>query len=351
MSKRLVDNLNSNYFDAANSMRPKWKRQKVIVYVESYDDIFFWRDVLAEFETDKLGFEVVLPSRTNLSRGKKTAIMNRLGQGLGTSMIACVDADYDYLLQGHSPVSHWILSNPYVVHTYVYSIENFQCYAPSLHEVSVMSTLNDRKIFDFEAYLSAFSRIIYDLFVWAIWINREGLGQQFSLSSFGNITKIQNLNIFKPEVALEELRRNVNRKLAWLQRNYPEAKGRINPLKEELASLGVQPDNVYMYIQGHHLMENIVMEAMTPVCQSLRRAREKEIKQLATAKQQLDNELACYQHSQADVVQMLRRNTRFKDSPQYKQLQEHLRSLIAMITISDHKTTNVNLTNIDSDES
>ena len=58
MPKRLVDNVNSRYFEAANHMRPKWKKHKVIVYVESYDDIFFWRDILAEFETDDLGFEV-----------------------------------------------------------------------------------------------------------------------------------------------------------------------------------------------------------------------------------------------------------------------------------------------------
>ena len=61
MPKRLVDNVNSRYFEAANHMRPKWKKHKVIVYVESYDDIFFWRDILAEFETDDLGFEIVLP--------------------------------------------------------------------------------------------------------------------------------------------------------------------------------------------------------------------------------------------------------------------------------------------------
>lgn len=335
MGKRLIDNLNSQYFDAVNSMRPKWKQQKVVVYVESYDDIFFWRDVLSEFESDKIGFEVVLPSRTDLSRGKKTAIMNHLGQGLGTSMIACVDADYDYLLQGHSPVSKWILSNPYVVHTYVYSIENYQCYAPSLHEVCVMSTLNDHKIFDFEAYLSSFSKIIYDLFVWAIWINREGLGLQFPLSSFINITKVQNLNIFKPETALEDLRRNVNKKISWMQHNFPQAKGKIGPLKTELASLGVLPDNVYMYIQGHHLVENVVMEAMAPVCQALRRAREKEIKMLASQKQQLDNELSCYQHSQADITQMLRRNIKFKNSNQYKQLHERISTLISSISIVD----------------
>lgn len=332
MGKRLIDNVNSDYFEAANSMRPKWRKQKVVVYVESYDDIFFWRDVLSEFETDSLCFEVVLPSRTSLARGKKTAMMNRLGEGLGTSMIACVDADYDYLLQGKTPASRNMLENQFVAHTFAYAIESFQCYAPSLHEVCVMVTLNDHRIFDFEQYLATYSQIVYDLFIWAIWINREGLGQQFTMSSFCNISKVQNLNTYKPETAFEELRHSVNRKVAWLQKNFPEAKGKLQPLKEELASLGVTPDNTYMFIQGHHIMDNVVLVAMNPICQSLRRAREKEIKQLATQQQQMDNELASYQHSQAEVVQMLRRNTNYKSSPQYGMLKAKVQTIIDRIS-------------------
>lgn len=327
MAKRLVDNLNSKYFEAANSLRPKWKKEKVIVFVESYDDIFFWRDILSAYENENRGFEVVLPSRTNLSRGKKSALMNHLGMGLGTSMIACVDADYDYLLQGHTPASKALLTNQYAVHTFAYAIENYQCYAPSLHQVCVMVTLNDHQIFDFEEYLTAYSRIVYDLFIWAVWTTRQGLGQQFPMATFCNICKVQNLNTFKPSSALEDLRDSVNRKIAWMQRNFPEAKGKLQPLKEELRLLGVTPDNAYMYIQGHHVMENVVMPALVPVCQYLRRAREKEIKQLASAQQQMDNELASYTHSQGEVTQMLRRNTNYKSAPQYKQITAQLDKL------------------------
>ena len=58
-------------------------------------------------------------------------------------MIACVDADYDYLLQGSSEGSRSLLHTPYVFHTFAYSIENLQCYAKGLHDVCVMTTLND----------------------------------------------------------------------------------------------------------------------------------------------------------------------------------------------------------------
>ena len=44
-------------------------------------------------------------------------------------MIACVDSDYDYLLQGATHTSRYIINNKYVFHTYAYAIENYQCYS------------------------------------------------------------------------------------------------------------------------------------------------------------------------------------------------------------------------------
>ena len=96
-----------------------------MAYVESYDDISFWRSILAEYEDNTRYFEVMLPSQTSLAKGKKTVLMNQLGKQLGENMIACVDSDYDYLLQGRTNTSRYIIENPYVMQTYAYAIENY----------------------------------------------------------------------------------------------------------------------------------------------------------------------------------------------------------------------------------
>ena len=96
MANRLHENLSSRYVEAANKLRPKASRRKIIAYVESYDDIFFWRTVLSSLETPQVAFQVMLPSRSKrLERGKKAVLMNLLGNRVGDEMIACVDADYD----------------------------------------------------------------------------------------------------------------------------------------------------------------------------------------------------------------------------------------------------------------
>ena len=105
---RLSHHINSAYIAAANRLRGKKARCKVVAYVESYDDILFWKDVLREVETEAMEFEVMLPSQTSLGRGKKIALSNRLGH----SMIACVDADYDFLMQGATPTSEMVCGSP-----------------------------------------------------------------------------------------------------------------------------------------------------------------------------------------------------------------------------------------------
>ena len=328
MSNRLTDNISSRYIEAANRLRPSTARKRVVAYVESYDDVLFWRSVLDEFESDTLTFEVMLPSQTNLRKGKKNVMGNKLGDNLGQYLIACVDADYDYLMQGQTPISHEMLENPYVFHTYVYAIENYQCYARGLHEVCVMSTLNDREMVNLEAFMEEYSRIIWPLFVWNVWCYRYDCYSRFTLMDFAGLVGIRDINPFHPELALEQLRRTVNRKIAWMQQHYPQGRKTYKPLRDELLSLGLTPETSYLYIQGHTLFENVVLPLLTPICNHLRKERESEIRRNAVHTQQRQNELSCYQRRQSPIDQMLRKSTKFRTSAPYQWLKEDLRKFI-----------------------
>ena len=324
MSKRLKDNLSSDWFSAANSLRSKKARRRIVAYVESYDDVFFWRTVLGDFEDETRYFEVMLPSKVNLSKGKKQVLMNFIGEHVGEDMIACVDADYDYLLQGSTALSRKVLESPYVFHTYVYAIENCQCYAPSLHEVCVMATLNDRSIFDFETYLLLYSKAIFSLFVWSIWYHRYPGNGSFNIAEFNKVVVPGHFTIKAAPELIAKVKRKANRKVMELQQDNPDAKETYLALKEEMKSLGVTPENTYLYVQGHHLFETVVQPAVQKVCDTLRREREVEIRSKAIHATQMQNELSCYQHSIESSLAMLRKNTGFQRSPQYKQLQRDI---------------------------
>ena len=337
MSSRLKDNINRRYFEAANALKSKRARRRIVAYVEAYDDIYFWRTVLSPFEDDTRYFEVMLPSKVNLTRGKKSVLMNFLEERgerreessvLGRDMIACVDADYDYLKQGVTEQSKKVIESPYVFHTYVYAIENYQCYAPSLHDVCVSVTLNDHRIFDFRDYFREFSEALFPLFVWSIMLYRNGNYGRFSITDFNRIADPGGFSVQHPEVSLQNVRRKVNSKVRDLQRQFPEAKDEYLATKEDVKRLGVTPQTTYLYVQGHHLFDTVVAPILSKVCNLLRQERQNEIYHAQAHKTQKRNEMSCYENSLQDVKVMLKKNTGYLQSEPFRRLQDDIRQFL-----------------------
>lgn len=329
MATSLKHNLTSAYLDAARKLSPKRARRRIVAYVESYDDIAFWRTLLSEFENEERYFQVMLPSSTSLAKGKKMVLMNTLNTAeLGRSLIACVDSDYDFLLQGATSISRKINRNPYIFQTYGYAIENFHCFADTLREVCVQATLNDRFILDFPAFLRRYSQIAYPLFLWNVWFYRLHDTHTFPMYDFNACVRLQDFNIRHPYGALDAMQRVVSSKLAELRRRFPQYRESVDKLGKELKQLGLTPDTTYLYIQGHHIMDCVVLKMLIPICTVLRREREQEIKRLAEHNEQFYNELTGYENSQVNVAVMLKKNSGYKNLYLYQWLKEDIREFL-----------------------
>lgn len=321
MSKRLRDNLSSAYFEAANKLNSRHARKKIVAYVESYDDIFFWRTVLSSFEDEKRYFEVMLPSRSTLTKGKKQVLMNLLNQKVGESMIACVDADYDYILQGATEMSRQMLENPYIFHTYAYAIENFQCYAKGLHETCVMVTLNDHRIFNFERFLLSYSQTIWPLFVWhVVFLQRRKMTMHFDMCEFNKVVVLPSVRIQNPKWAIEYLSKKVRAKMFQLERRFPKLKDALPETERMLRDLGINDNNTYLYIQGHHLFDLVVSPVVQTVCDILRNEQENDIRDRAVHSEQARTEIACYENSLGKVKMMMKKNTYYQFSPEFQKI-------------------------------
>ena len=321
MAKRLTDNINSQYFEAINKMTPKKARRRIVVYVESYDDVFFWRSVLGRYEDDKLTFDIMLPSRNlHLDRGKKAAISNML-KGVGRDMIACVDADYDYILQGATEMSRQMLENPYIFHTYAYAIENFQCYAKGLHETCVMVTLNDHRIFNFERFLQSYSQTIWPLFVWhVVFLQRRKMTMHFDMCEFNKVVVLPSVRIQNPKWAIEYLSKKVRAKMFQLERRFPKLKDALPETERMLRDLGINDYNTYLYIQGHHLFDLVVSPVVQTVCDILRNEQENDIRDRAVHSEQARTEIACYENSLGKVKMMMKKNTYYQFSTEFQKI-------------------------------
>lgn len=349
MSRRLQDNITSSYLEAANRLNGKRQRQKIVAYVESYDDVFFWRTILSQYENDGFYFEVMLPTRDGsqardshershpsgyrpqasssrpqggqvLERGKKAALMSALAGKTGQWLIACVDADYDYLVQGATEASRTILQSPYVFHTYAYAIENMQCYAPSLHDVCVAVTLNDRIVFDMRRYLEDFSEAIWPLFVWNIWYYRSGRYGQFTMTDFLRVIETGAFNMNSAGQTIANVSRKVEAKCRQLRQRNPGARESWTDVSDDLKRLGVTPKTTYLYIQGHHLFNKVVLPMVTKVCDKLIRQRQAEIARQSLHGTQRRCELSCYNNSLENVTPMLKKNLGYVLSEPYRRI-------------------------------
>lgn len=318
-SSSLLSHVNSRYFEAANKLTSNDSPRRIVAYVESYDDIYFWRTILNRFETKERYFEIMLPAQSKLSRGKKS-VLKTLLSSTGSDMIACVDADYDFLLQGISPSSYEMLNTPYVFHTYAYAIENLQCYAPSLHDVCVMTTLNDRHAFNFQTFFADYSRIIYPLFVWSVWLYRHNRYDVMSITDMDHVISIGYANILHIDNLLSKLMHKVEQRVKVLRNDFPEVGEEIGALKQELRSLGVLPENCYLYVHGHFLFEKVAIPVLTNVCKLLRKEREEEIRRQSKHYLQEANELSCYTSSIQDISTMLKKSQGFLHSDECKKI-------------------------------
>ena len=105
------------------------------VYVEGYEDVAFWRGVFDDYESDRFTFEISVPLRDDLAKGKKVVL--GMADGSDRDTMLCVDSDFDYLFADQTEASRRINGTPNIFHTYAYATENYQCYAPSLHNICV----------------------------------------------------------------------------------------------------------------------------------------------------------------------------------------------------------------------
>ena len=314
---------------------PEDDRHLVRVSVEGYEDVAFWRGIFDHFRNPYLRFAISVPNRDDLPKGKKV-LMSMIDKTEPERDILCVDSDFDYLFNGSTEQSRIILAADNMFHTYTYATENYLCYAPSLHNVCVKVTKNDSRIFDFERFMAAYSRVIYPLFLWYVFSAKHSEEHTFTLAEFRASVRLGYVDIRKNgEYTLAWLEDNVIRRREALERDNHNVVEAVAALGVELEKRGVQPDNCYLFMHGHTLMDNVVMPTLTAVCDKLRQLSVAKINNSKVEGVALQNELQNYTNTLRSIRDVLLDNENYTSCPLYKQLrddiQDYLDRMIASI--------------------
>ena len=307
---------------------PEDDRHLVHVYVEGYEDVAFWRGIFDHFRNPYLRFEISVPNRDDLPKGKKV-LMSMLNRTEKESVLLCVDSDFDYLFAGETEQSAKILNADNMFHTYTYATENYLCYAPSLRNVCVKATKNDTRIFDFVRFMEAYSNIIYPLFLWYVYSAKGATESVFTLAEFRAAVRLGYVDIrHNGESALAWLHRNVERRhKALLEANH-EMREQIDKFAERLKKLGVEEDNCYMFMHGHTLMDNVVMVMLNSVCDKLRKMSVAQIQSSSKEGISLKNEMSNYMNQLRSIRDVLLDNENYTACPLYNKLRADIQNYI-----------------------
>ena len=334
----------ASYLDKLLRLLPFWRRgeqgevaqplpyygQKrlVRVFVEGYDDVAFWRSIFDNFHNPYLRFEISVPNREDLPKGKK--VLLSMLPSAGEDQLLCMDSDFDFLFGEATEQSKVVNSCPFLFHTYSYATENYLCYAPSLHNVCVKATKNDTHLFNFEHFMAEYSCIIYPAFLWYIYSAREEGEHLYTLIDFKQTVRLGYLDI----------RDNGAQTLAWLKRKvegacqrlsarHPELTDRVLDYGAELAGRGLRPDLTYLFMHGHTLLDHVVMPILQTVCEHLRR---RSIEKIHSSKRRgvaFNNEIANYKNAQRSIREVLLDNDNYTSSPLYQRLHRDIEAYIS----------------------
>jgi hypothetical protein len=302
-------------------------QRRVEVYVEGYDDVAFWRGIFDEFESRRVTFDISVPPRPDLAKGKRV-VMDMIPDS-GPELLLCVDSDFDYIFGGHTPQSKRVLGAPYLFHTYTYATENYLCWAPALHTVCTKATKNDTRIFDFERFLSEYSRAIFPAFAWYAWSAAAGDEHIFRLIDFKNTVRLNYLEVRdNGEATLQWVRGNVERRVHSLGHHYPEMVDRVRLFMKEVCSSDVTAENTYLFMHGHTLLDNVVMPMLNAVCEKLKQMAGERIATSAQRGVAFSNEVSNYRNALVSVRDTLVYNELYKGCPLYKRLHADIADML-----------------------
>lgn len=303
------------------------QKRLIRVFVEGYDDVSFWRSIFDQFQNPYLRFEISVPNREDLPKGKK--VLLSMLPSAGEELLLCMDADFDYLMQGATEQSQQVNGSPFLFHTFTYATENFLCYAETLHNVCVKATKNDTRIFDFVRFMAEYSCRIYPAFLWYVYSAREDVPHIFPLVDFKNTVRLGYLDLHdNGQATLDWLSRQVERSCKRLETKYPEMADKVVAYGAELSERGLRPDNTYLFMHGHTLLDHVVMVLLQTVCEQLRRMSIEKIQSSKKRGVAFNNEMSNYRNAQRSIRDVLLDNDNYTECWLYRRLHRRIEAYV-----------------------
>lgn len=315
MCSSLILNANSEEYEKENLLTNRPNRIHVVV--EDETDCRFWKDLLCfampNKDFDVYPYQYLTDGSITLVKGKDHLLKDT--SIFGKFYIACVDSDYDYLLDEASQY-HRALLCPYVIQTQAYSFENYVCEPSTLKDVCFHVTTCNTD-YDFIAFFDKLSKSLYPILKWSLYLQSIQEVDAFRIDSDWDsiLPCSEGINRITEQKLLEKVDGLVNQKIDVLCQTYPSTQSDVDTYIEGVCTrFGLNPSNAYMFVQGHAFFNFILNVLIKPLCNKLRKDHIGKIKQDCPDKTKYENLINHYNKDCRDCRESLLDNFSYKKS-------------------------------------
>ena len=252
------------YADTSRLMRSSKAKADIRVYVEDEGDIMFWRQFLSHNE-GLYNFKISVYHCIDRDIPGKDCIMKAVQEGnlvLHSHMLACLDADYDLIIDDYHKYTDVLRSNPYIVTTHWYAIENIKADPKHLSEFYNSCTLSENCSIDFGAIVEDVSIAYYDLLLRLILCQSKGvLKSHYTIDAFGD--DLKNCMYDDKNRVSAETHRYIAMRIAVLNAIIAPYSHELTVIKQILRKEGFNPRNCYRVFKGHHWVDMVIVPLLT----------------------------------------------------------------------------------------
>ena len=228
------------------------------VFVEGDADIVFW-DALFEHFAPNLRIKIYPSGGDSAARGcgKLEKLLDN--DGVNKHRILCFDSNYSRYWSGNTRYDL-----PFIMQTYAYAIDNFNCFPQNLNDiVKTVTRETDKKeiSFDFNDFLTEYSKIVYPLFVY--FVAKRKIDASCVYPIFENQTIFQQ-NINNYASIMQKLKEFIQNEIA---QNYAD----ITQTDFDITAENLKNDykidetNVWLFIRGHDFEEKVIRQLLNKI--------------------------------------------------------------------------------------
>lgn len=222
------------------------RRYIASVHVEGVEDEVFWNRMLQEVKPGEYNFVPYSRSAGGNDTTGCGQCLRYVGY-LSPLFFVCIDSDIRNLV-GNCLYS----ANDYVSQTYAYSWENHVCHVPELQQRFASVCPVPRHAFDFDAFLTQYSEVLYRGLL--LLIHEERKGNKVFFKEF--------IAVLPKQSVTDSLVDNGEPYCAEVSTKIQELYERLGKpdLTQEVDlcnRVGITVENAYLYIRGHNIYDLI----------------------------------------------------------------------------------------------